>query len=169
MRDDGETRAEVVRARHDDVAVSVLGRLLWVGVVAGLVIGGLAGTVLPAGGDISFAVGGFAIGAMAGLVAGVIVQALNAVALQSARTLRPSLAPTAMRILLVPLPAVAAGAVLWSLSTAGPGWIAFAAPTWAAVLTAGALGGCASWIAGPWCLAPVASRGTSHSTSTTGR
>jgi drug/metabolite transporter (DMT)-like permease len=151
-------RREIVRVPHDDSGVSVLGRLLWVGVVAGLVMGGLAGAVLFAGGDFSYAVGGFSIGAMVGIVAGVAVQILNAVALHTARKARPELARAATRRLLLPLPPAAAALLPWLFSASGPGWIAFTAAQWATVLVVGVLSAGAAWVFAPWCLEPITPR-----------
>lgn len=158
MRGGEETGIERVRLPHDASGVSVLGRLLWVGVVAGLVIGGLAGAVLFAAGDLSYAVGGFSMGVMVGIIAGVAVQILNAAALHSARKARPELGRAAMRRLLLPLPAAGAVLVPWLFSTSGPGWIAFTAAGWAAVLVAGVLSAVAAWICAPWCLQPIVPR-----------
>ena len=136
-----EADTEAVRVSHDDPSLVMLGRLLMVGVAAGAVIGGLVVVTV----DPAFAVDGFWIGAMVGIVGGVAAQILNAVVLHLARRARPALGRTATRLVLAPVPVAAALLLVWHVSAGGV----------MAVLVAGALSAATAWAATPWCLAPV--------------
>lgn len=136
-----------IHAARADAGVSVVGRLLWVGVVAGLLIGGLVAALLS--GDADF----FSIGAMVGVVAGVVVQALTAVALFAVRraSARPGL--SAMRALFAPLPTAGALAIPWLLFGAS-----FSAGGWLVAVGGGATAAGVAWLVAPGCLAPIARR-----------
>lgn len=132
---------------RDSSGVSVLGRLLWVGVLGGLVIGGVASAVLFRT-ALTYAVDGFSIGAAVGGVVGVGVQVLSAGALLAARRARPGLGLTRMRLVLVPLPVAA-----------GIGLPALLGIPWAGALALGGVTAVVAWVLAPWCLAPVAPSG----------
>jgi drug/metabolite transporter (DMT)-like permease len=158
MRQGEVAGTENVGAQRDDSGVSVLGRLLWVGVVAGLFIGALAGVMTFAEGGPSYAVAGFSIGAVVGIVAGLAVQVLNAAVLRWARGARQGLGRAAMRRLLVPLPVAGALLVPWLLSTSGPTWLSYPAAGWPVMLVAGVLSAGVAWSSAPWSLEPIAPR-----------
>ena len=149
---------EVGRPPRDDSGVSVVGRLLWVGAVAGLVIGGAAAVALTGSADLTYAVGSFSLGAMIGAVAGVTVQLLNAALLHAAREARPRLRLTPMRLLLVPLPASVASLLPWLCLTSGPGPGGPVASAWVVVLLTGAVSAVGAWVFAPWCLVPITPR-----------
>ncbi|MDT0165480.1 hypothetical protein Q9R32_07915 [Actinotalea sp. AC32] len=140
--------------RDDRAGLTVLGRLLWVGVVAGLLVGGLSGAALSWATP-QYAVGAFSAGAVVGGGAGVAVQVANAVVLHGVVRARPRLDGTRRRVLLVPLPALTGVALLLALGAPG-----------VAGLAVGALCVAVAWLLAPWCLAP-AERARAHPRSDT--
>jgi hypothetical protein len=112
-----------------------------------MVIGGLVAAL--ASGDAVF----FSIGAMVGAVAGVVVQALEAVVLFAVRRVSARTGFSAMRALLVPLPTAGAVVIPWLLvgtSSSAAGWLA--------MIGSGATATVVAWLVAPWCLAPIAGR-----------
>ena len=139
-----ETPADATARRaRDDAGLSVLGRLLWVGVVAGLLLGGLVAALVSGEVDL------FSIGAMVGALAGVTVQALTSGVLFAARRALGGLSAPQTRALLVPLPAAGAlvAPVIFSASYTAAGWLVVIGGAAAAALVA--------WLAAPWCVAPI--------------
>lgn len=141
--------------QHSSAGVFVLARLLWVGVVAGLMIGGLVAAALFSDAGLSEVLNAFAVGAVVGVVVGVAVQVLNAAVLHAVRRVRRDLEATALRLVLMPLP-TAGALVLPALLVAADADEAISAAQWLPVVMAGALGAATAWLLSPWCLAPVA-------------
>lgn len=141
--------------QHSSAGVSVLARLLWVGVVAGLMIGGLVAAALFAEAGLSEALDAIAVGALVGVVVGVAVQVLNAAVLHAVRRVRRELEATALRLVLMPLP-TAGALILPALLVAADADGVVSAMQWLPVVSAGVLGAATAWLLSPWCLAPIA-------------
>lgn len=123
-----------------------LGRLLLVGLGAGLVIGGVV--VQSAFGWSGPYAGAFFPGAIVGMFLSIVVQGLNATVLQLARRFRPDLGLVAMRALLVPLPVIMTLTVeLWLFSNA-PSVLPF-------IVLGAVLSAVTAWVGAPWCLMPL--------------
>jgi hypothetical protein len=134
-----------------------LGRLLWAGLIAGGVIDGTVGTLalhVPADAA-SYRLLGLCLGALLGIFAGLVVQAVTYVALVVLRKVRPSLSRSAMRFLLTALPVPTACALAWSVASSSDGPLA-RRPVITTVALVLALG---AWrLAATWCLAPLIDR-----------
>ena len=128
---------------RDDSGVAAVGRLLWVGVVAGVLIGGLVAALVS--GDVDI----FSIGAMVGAVAGATIQAVNAAVLFAARRRHRSPSGPLMRAVVVPLPA--AGALATSLLMNA----SYSARGWFVVIGGAAAAALVAWLVAPWCLSPI--------------
>ncbi len=110
---------------------------------AGALVGGVV-AALPSGWSAPNA-GFFFVGASVGLVCGPVVQTVNIFVVHRVFRIGPAMPPVAVRLALVPIPALGAGGVVLAL---------FGTTFPVALMVAVLLSVSLAWVLAPWCLLP---------------